>query len=485
MKRPLAPALLCVVALENAAGAAPVVAPPAPQPCPAPCPESAPSAPTADVETLRARARDKNVLLVMVDALRASPFADAAGAARRFPNIAALRRRARWFTNAFAPAAGTDLCMGGLLTGNLDPMSGAAVTLPEMLSARGFVTHAVLPREVVRGTSKTLLTRGLDGHDILVTDPRKPNVPLGLHSHRVTNRGLAFLDQWRSRSRPEEPEPFFLWLHYFDVHEHRQLPDDLPAIVARNGGVAASNPAEKYHALLEITDAALGRLFEGIARRGLADDTIVVFAADHGESLREDPRLPASHGLVLYNPLVHVPLAIVAPGLAGGDDPRPASLLDVPVTLLDLQGLRTPRSMNGGQSLLPALASIAPLEDQPRTIVLNESQQFAVIRWPYKLLVRRGTQQTELYDLSRDFAESVNLAPKLPEVAQALTRAHRALPTINLDRTRAGRKRFEARARRTTPGLIELARMAARPRPPAPEPPDAGVAGSATGSGGQ
>jgi arylsulfatase A-like enzyme len=380
-----------------------------------------------------------------------------------------LRRRSRWFTNAFAPGAGTDLSMGGVLTGKLDPMSGAAFTLPELLSAGGLVTHAVIPREVVVGTSKTLLTRGLRGHDILVTDPKTPNVPAGVSSPRTTALALSFLDGWLAGKRSGKEEPFFLWLHYFDIHEHHQLPDKLREIVAHNGGRVPRNTFQKYNALLKITDQALGRLFAGITRRGLNDSTIVVFAADHGESLEEDPRLPKRHGQVLYNPLVHVPLAIAVPGIAGGDQPEPASLIDVPFTLLDLLGLPVPPSMNGGQSLVPNLAGIPPLEDEPpRTFVLNESEQYAVIQWPFKMLMRRKGTAAELYDLSQDFAESTNLARKRPDLVRSLSHAYRAHPAVTLDRTAAGRKRFEKLARRTRPAAQDLARIAEqRARPPA------------------
>jgi arylsulfatase A-like enzyme len=412
-----------------------------------------------EVASLLSRARHMNVLLVMVDALRAAPFHDPVASAERLPNIGALRRRARWFTNAFAPAAGTDLCVGGVLTGNRDPMAGAAFTLPELLAAAGFASHAVVPREVVRGTSQTLITRGFRHPDILVTDPGAPNVPESVSSDQVTNLGLSFVDRWQQQPGAGEGRPFFLWLHYFDVHEHHQLPDDLPAIVAHNEGRVPRDASEKYQALLEIVDEELGRLFAGIASRGLEESTIVVFAADHGESLKEDPRLPANHGLVLYNPLVHIPLAIAVPGLKGGDDSSPVSLLDLPVTLLDLVGRPAPPSMNAGQSLLPSLGAMPDqptIEEQPRTLVLNESDQFGVIRWPYKLLVRRASQAAELYDLSRDFAEFVDLAPSLPRVVASLAGAYRAFPAIKLDRTRAGRKQFEELAQLTRPDRVAL-----------------------------
>ena len=419
-----------------------------------------------EVERLLARTPGMNVLLIMVDSLRASPFEDPTRSARRFPHLGAFRQRAHWFTNAFSPAAGTDLCMGGTLTGNLDPMSGAPFTLPELLSAAGYKSHAVIPSEVVRATSKTLLTRGLGSYEILVTDPWKPNVATEISSPHITNLGLSFVDRWRAERDPRRPHPFFLWLHYFDVHEHHQLADELPEIVAHNGGKTPESKLEKYEALLSITDEALGRLFEGLASRGLSDNTIVVLAADHGESLKEDPRLPENHGLVLYNPLVHIPLAFAVPGTEGGDVPQLASLLDVPTTLLDLIGLPIPASMQGGQSLLPALVDVLPVEDRPRRLVLNESDQYAVIEWPWKLLVRRKTAAAELYDLSQDFGETLNLAETLPEKVNALSRAYQATPAINLDRTRAGRKRFEELARSTRPAPAELARLVRRSPPP-------------------
>jgi hypothetical protein len=487
MKRPPAPArlaaLLGVVAVGIGAGVSHAAADPPPDGCPAPCGAGASTLPggipgaaqlrargwrsSPEVASLLSRVRQMNVLLVVVDALRAEPFRDPAASAQRFPHLAALRQRARWFTNAFAPAAGTDLSMGGVLTGSLDPMAGADFTLPELLGAAGLVSHAVVPREVVRATSKTLMTRGLRRPDIVVTDPWKPNVPAAVSAYRITNLGLSFVDRWLSGSPPDGREPFFLWLHYFDLHEHHQLPDDLPRILAHNEGRPAADRAEKYHALLSVTDEALGRLFEGLARRGLTDNTIVVFASDHGESLKEDRRLPDNHGRVLYNPLVHVPLAIAIPGVEGGDDPQPASLLDVPITLLDLLGVRVPPSMDTGQTLLPNLARIPPIEDHPRTFILNESDQFAVIQWPYKILVRRRSAAAELYDLSRDFAESINLASQLPQVVRALSRAYRDLPAITLDRTRAGRRRFEELSRLTRPRPDALSKMAARRGPPA------------------
>ena len=74
----------------------------------------------------------------------------------------------------------------------------------------------------------------------------------------------------------------------------------------------------RYRALLFNIDRAVGRLLDDLEKRGVLDKTIIVFASDHGESLGDDPRLPATHGQVAYAPLVHIPLAIKIPGVTPG-----------------------------------------------------------------------------------------------------------------------------------------------------------------------
>ena len=106
------------------------------------------------------RAAHMNVLMVVVDALRADSFDPTAENTRAFPAFFNLRRRARWFTRAFSPAAGTDLSMTGVLTGKANPMTGSDLTLSEILTAAGYRSHAVIPQEVLRFISPTMLTRG-------------------------------------------------------------------------------------------------------------------------------------------------------------------------------------------------------------------------------------------------------------------------------------------------------------------------------------
>jgi hypothetical protein len=402
-----------------------------------------------------------NVVFIAVDALRADPFVATPENAAAFPNIFALRRRASWFSHAFSPAAGTDVGMAGVMTGRINPLSGAELTLPEALTAAGYTTHALVPAEVLRSASRTLLTRGFHKVEVLETDGANKTAS-GISADRTTAQALAFLDRWQNNPKG----PFFLWAHYFDVHEHGELPATEPAIVASNRGVPPSNRVEKYRSLISIVDGAIGRLRGGLAARGLADNTLIVFFADHGESMHEDRRLPANHGRFLYNALVNVPLGIIVPGVEPGELAAPVSLLDIPATLLDLIGAGGAAGDIDGESLLPHLLGAPPAVMTPQRIIpLNETDQYGIIAWPHKLLVRPDANLVELFDLSRDFKEQVDQAEEHPALVQRLQQWYRGLPSLHLDRTIAARRRWELKAEATRPSAAELARLGRRLRP--------------------
>jgi arylsulfatase A-like enzyme len=203
--------------------------------------------------------------------------------------------------------------------------------------------------------------------------------------------------------------------------------------------------------MISLVDAQLGRLIDELTTRGLWDRTIVVFVSDHGEGLGEDPRLPDNHGRVLYNPLIHVPLAIRLPGQPGQRSDEPISVLDLTPTLLQLVGAALPIGVHG-HSLLPHLLPGAPasLRGAVRPLVLNESEQYGVIVWPYKLMVRPGDNITEMYDLEEDFGEHNNLAEGAPRRVGELMQYYHAAPVVNLDRSSRGRR---LRERAAEPGV--------------------------------
>jgi arylsulfatase A-like enzyme len=196
----------------------------------------------------------------------------------------------------------------------------------------------------------------------------------------------------------------------------------------------------KYRLLVKLVDRELAVVISALRDRGLWDRTLVVLLSDHGEGLGEHPRLPDNHGRFVYNALVHVPLAFRIPGVPGARLDQPVSLLDVHPTLIQLTGAALPAV--AGESLLPLIVDDVPpeLRDRVRPLPLNETDQYGVVLWPYKLLVRRAENLPELYDLAQDFGELHDLAAKDPQRVAALRSAYAALPGVEIDRTRRGRR---------------------------------------------
>ncbi|MBZ0235927.1 MAG: sulfatase, partial [Deltaproteobacteria bacterium] len=374
-----------------------------------------------EVAAVLERTRTMNLLVISVDALRADQLARGAAGRADFPHLAALLDRSVWFEHGFAPGAGTDISLTTFVTGRWNPFQSIATTLPEALAARGRLTHAILPREVLRYVPEPLLTRGQASVDRVVTDSGKRDVGDRITAGETTDRALAFLDRAGGNR-------FALWTHYFDVHEHLQL-------------------KKPYRELLAIVDAEVGRLVTELERRGLADETIVVLFSDHGESLREDPRLPDNHGLVVYQALVHVPIAVHVPGVPARVDPAPVSLVDLAPTVLALLGAPAAMSPLDGVELVPELlAAPAELRRRDRALVMNEQDQWAVVVWPLKLLVRPKDDLTELYDLSADPTEKRDLSGARPDDVKALRARYGEFPAVPMDRTQKGRRWREARA---------------------------------------
>jgi arylsulfatase A-like enzyme len=233
-------------------------------------------------------------------------------------------------------------------------------------------------------------------------------------------------------------QPAFLWLHFFDVHEHLQLPSGTPSIVGllSPSGDEIVDRIAKYRATLQLVDKGVGLLLDELRSQGRWDHTIVILASDHGESMLEDKRLPKAHGLFLYNPLTHVPLAIRIPGVLPGHVKTPVALTDLTPTLTALTGAVGLQDTEA-HTLLHHLIDDedASVRELRWPILQHEQNQWAIIDWPFKLLVRPQDNLKELFDLRRDFAEKRDLSFLNPEKVRALEHLRLQYPPFQVVRT--------------------------------------------------
>jgi len=202
--------------------------------------------------------------------------------------------------------------------------------------------------------------------------------------------------------------------------------NDVPEEVVRRG-------RELYHGLTQWVDREIGKVLDRLAGSAWAEDTVVIYTADHGENLGE-------HGLwwknCMYEPAVRVPLIVSAPGRwKGGQRRRGAcSLLDLARTIADLGGAATPDDWDGD--------SMAQWIDDPGAAWKDRAASeyyghfiasgYAMVRMGrFKYVYHtppdsRHPAERELYDLEADPGEFTNLAGRA-QFSEQIGRMHAAL----------------------------------------------------------
>jgi len=244
----------------------------------------------------------------------------------------------------------------------------------------------------------------------------------------------------------KEDEQFFLWVHLFDPHGPYEPPPPFDSMYytgdpgdPNNDSLSRATdiaeymrpslvgitdigwPIAQYRGEVSFCDAQLGRLLDALDAAELRDDTIVVVVADHGESLVEHDYY-FNHGVHLYQPSMHVPMVIVAPGRVPPRTKvdRLVENVDLLPTILGLLQLDRPVGLQGND-LLPLIDGSSPGDDLAYSICFDREANRAAGKFMHyrKLGVRTGDVSfvyreegaEEYYDLSVDPGEMDNLAP--------------------------------------------------------------------------
>ena len=172
-----------------------------------------------------------------------------------------------------------------------------------------------------------------------------------------------------------------------------------------------SLPARRqYAALIELVDRRVGDMMDALERRGMLDNTVVVFTSDHGEMLG-DHRLWAKR--VMYEGSLRVPLIVAGPGIAGGRVSNAlVELLDLNATLCDLAGLPAQSELDT-RSFGAVLRGEA---EEHRSEVVSYLDTCQCVRdRRYKAILNAG-QSDELYDLEQDPDELRNILEEQPQI---------------------------------------------------------------------
>ena len=254
---------------------------------------------------------------------------------------------------------------------------------------------------------------------------------------------FAYCDNWIAANGLQLLEaaandaPWFLQVNFNGPHEpmdvtasmqSRWLDADLPPPVASSAYDTAHNAIRaNYAAMIENIDAHLGRYLEYLANREILDDTVVVYASDHGEMLGDHDRWGK---IVPHEPSVHIPLVLAGPGIEARSarDAR-VDLVDVAATIIDLADADSPSGK--GQVLTgPALASQKTVGLGGWRAIYEDGLKYVHNFDPasgdrsWNEFDPTDDAPAALFDLEADPGELTNLAGDQPETA---ARLHSAL----------------------------------------------------------
>ena len=412
-----------------------------------------------------------NVLFILVDTLRqdhVQPYGDATPT----PGMARLSAEGTRYADAITVIPKTTQSVAAFQTGRYPVTNGVRIlkgslkgseqTLAETLGDAGYTSGAFVHNgwvmrgrgfeqgfdqfwsffELERAWGPARLTGWLTAIDTLTTQ-RIRAFDGNTNAATATDRVIDWMKN--------VPQPFYGYVHYFDPHWPYRPPGEDGECMVNNiksikrisrGQMMFKNPlddeeneraCELYRKEITYNSDQVARLLDTLDEMGIADNTIVVFTADHGHSLGEHDYW-YHHGEFLYDASMSIPLIIKAPGQleAGGIVEDQVRSIDVMPTLLGLADVRHTGPEMDGVDLRTERAGPAFLETDisyfkwnRRRYIKGVKGKLRGIRTPeWKLIYtpKKGPGVWELFDLKADPEELKNLL-KTGEAPLAVTQA--------------------------------------------------------------
>jgi arylsulfatase A-like enzyme len=361
-------------------------------------------------------ASDYNVLLLTLDTTRADHLRCYGYKNIETPTLNDLARDGVLFKRAYSqlpmtlPAhtailSGTYPLYNGVLDNGDYRVPDELLTLPEMLKPKGYTTAAFISAAVLKKNFN--LNQGFDYWNEDDIQPQKEMT--ALVAERKANVTTDAVLKWLEQNYKKR---WFLWVHYYDPHREFNPPEPFFHLYF----------FDEYAGEIAFMDSQIKRLTQFLDKNKLADRTIVIAIADHGESLGEHDE--NTHAIYIYESTQHIPFIIRVPGLKNTNRAisKIVSQVDVVPTVLDFLSIPIPGQVKG-RSLKKLIlgqekdgdSGEAFLESHYPFLHYGWSELFGLVTSQYKYI---QAPKPELYDLFQDFREEKNIVAENQKLAK-------------------------------------------------------------------
>ncbi len=356
--------------------------------------------------------QEVNIVLIIIDTLNADHLGCFGYYRDTSPVIDSLAASGILFTNCQAQAPWTLPGMASIFTGLAERSHGCShynglshgldpemPTLTTILKEQGYSTAALVnvgylgePFGITKGNDYFWINEdGSDNADITVD---------------------TLLDYFSSN---EIPEPFFATIHLFDPHLPYDPPSPFDTLFKHSGTngvtewpeielcfdpVIIEHMTAMYDSEIRWTDSQLSRLFAGMREMGLADNTLFILIADHGEEFMQHGDWGHAHNL--YQQALHIPLILTGPGIEPGTvTPQNVGQYDLLPTVLEYLGIPVPGHVEG----INILGEIPLDRVIPSSGVMADTSSAACLQGSMKVLWFVEPDSSETFNLADDPGE--------------------------------------------------------------------------------
>lgn len=385
----------------------------------------------------------QNVLLVIIDTLRADRLGCMGYSRDMTPVLDSLAASGAIWTNAHSHSSWTLPSFASILTGLTPREHGAGFadgrmygldpslpTLQRVLRSEGYETAAFF--NVVFLNANFGFHAGFGHFDCM-------GVTGSTGTRRADETVDAFL-HWMEGH--ENDRPFFAVVHLYDPHIPYDPPPPFDTLFAdpkiasllldnvqlnimnsvnREGRIIDPSTLramiDLYDGEIAFTDREIGRLLAFLRDQGISDNTLVVVTSDHGEEFLEHSGL--EHGRTLYQEVIHVPLIMSGEGIDPGSiHTRPCGLVDLMPTVLTFLALEPPAGIAGRDLLMDRNG--APADIPASNLLWSDVPQASLRSGDMKIIWYADGTPQELYDLCEDPSESAPLGIHDPSMTEAV-----------------------------------------------------------------